>query len=278
MFHILASRLHVEVPNIQKFSWNFSESGHGKSAADGVGATCKRTVDTIVARGGDIDSLESFIDSVQQRCPAITMFMIDDDAINKMTIDIQKDAKNLKSFKGILKIHQIKGKISRCPLGLPHGAGKLIMKSLSFQCQHFNLGVLNYQVTKLHVEDVYTDSESEDETRPAYNSPDSNIITETEISQPCVNFNTDIENAAGPSTISQQQYISGDYVLVKFKVRNTEYRYAAVINQVDNEEGELTVTFMKICDNKFRMDENDISDVSFNQILEKLLVTSPIFG
>ncbi|KAM3955867.1 LOW QUALITY PROTEIN: uncharacterized protein ACR2FA_003957 [Aphomia sociella] len=172
----------------------------------------------------------------------------------------------------------------RCPLGLPHGAGKLIMKRLSCfceECQHFNLGVLNYQVTKLHVEDVYTDSKSEDETRPAYNSPVSNIITETEISQPCVNFNTDIENTAGPSTISQQQYISGDYVLVKFKVKNTEYRYAAVINQVDNEEGELTVTFMKICDNKghmFRMDENDISDVSFNQILEKLLVTSPIFG
>ncbi|KAM3963761.1 LOW QUALITY PROTEIN: uncharacterized protein ACR2FA_002283 [Aphomia sociella] len=181
----------------------------------------------------------------------------------------------------------------RCPLGLPHGAGKLIMKRLSCfceECQHFNLGVLNYQVTKLHVEDVYTDSKSEDETRPAYNSPVSNIITETEISQPCVNLNWAlqysqyqyyIENTAGPSTISQQQYISGDYVLVKFKVKNTEYRYAAVINQVDNEEGELTVTFMKICDNKghmFRMDENDISDISFNQILEKLLSPLPAPG
>ena len=163
------------------------------------------------------------------------------------------------------------------PFGLPQGAEKLTMKSLRCsckeECQHFNLGVINYQVTKLHVEGVCTDLESEDETKSAYNLPDCNITTETEISRRCDNFNTNFENTAGPSTISQQQYNSGDYVLVKFKVRNTEYRYAAVINQVDNEEGELTVTFMKLCDNKghkFRMDENDMSDVSFNQIQEKL--------
>lgn len=135
------------------------------------------------------------------------MFTIDADAINNMSNDIQKDAKSLKSFNGTLKIHQIKGKISRCPLGSPKGAEKLIMKSLSCfceeECQHFNLGVMNYQVTKLHVDDVYTDSESERETRLAHNSPDSNIITENEISRPCDNINTDFENSAGPSTINQ---------------------------------------------------------------------------
>ncbi|KAF5288930.1 hypothetical protein FQA39_LY03809 [Lamprigera yunnana] len=179
------------------------QSGHGKSAADSVGATCKRTADAIVAAtGGDIDSLESFIDSVQKRCPAITMFAIDDDAINTMTNDIQKDAKKNEKF--------------QCC-------------SCKEECQHFNLGVMNYQVTKLHFEDVYTGSESEDETRVAHNSSDSNIIAETEISRPCDNINPDFENTAGPSTISQQQYNSGDYVLVKFTVRKTEYRYAATV-------------------------------------------------
>lgn len=46
-----------------------------------------------------------------------------------------------------------------------------------------------------------------------------------------------------------------------------------LLNKVDDNDGELTVTFMKICDDKghtFRMDEDDISDVSFEQILEKL--------
>lgn len=76
----MASSLHEEVPSVDKFIWNFSESGHGKSAADGVGATCKRTAVAVVAAGGDIDNLESFIDAIQQRCPGITMFMIKDEA------------------------------------------------------------------------------------------------------------------------------------------------------------------------------------------------------
>nr|CAI5824041.1 unnamed protein product [Callosobruchus analis] len=55
MFYILASRLHLEVPNVEKFSWNFSESGHGKGAPDGVGAACKRTADAVVAAGEKIE-------------------------------------------------------------------------------------------------------------------------------------------------------------------------------------------------------------------------------
>lgn len=76
---------------------------------------------------------------------------------------------------------------------------------------------MNYQVTKLHVEDVYIDSESENETRLAHNSPPNSYnITETEISLPCGNINANFENSAGPSTIHQQKYNSGDYVIVKF--------------------------------------------------------------
>ncbi|CAG9577518.1 unnamed protein product [Danaus chrysippus] len=230
MFHILASRLHVEVPNVEKFSWNFSESGHGKSAADGIGATCKRSADAVV---------------------------------------------------GTLKIHQIKGKISRSPLGLPQGTAKLIMKSLSCpceeECQHFNLGVMNYEVAKLHVEDFYTDSDSEDEIPLAQIPRNNDCITQTVLLRPIENTKTDLENTAEPSTSGLQQtyYNSGDYVLVKFTVGNREYRYAAVVNKVDDEDGELTVTFLKICDNKgytFRIDENDMFDVGFDQILEKLPV------
>ncbi|CAG9577524.1 unnamed protein product [Danaus chrysippus] len=285
MFHILASRLHVEVPNVEKFSWNFSESDHGKSAADGIGATCKRSADAVVAAGGDIDSLESFIDSVRQRCPSITLFTVDDDAIKKMAIDILKDAKKLKSFYGTLKIHQIKGKISRSPLGLPQGTAKLIMKSLSCpceeECQHFNLGVMNYEVAKLHVEDFYTDSDSEDEIPLAQIPRNNDCITQTVLLRPIENTKTDLENTAEPSTSGLQQtyYNSGDYVLVKFTVGNREYRYAAVVNKVDDEDGELTVTFLKICDNKgytFRIDENDMFDVGFDQILEKLPVPNLI--
>ncbi|CAH1111424.1 unnamed protein product [Psylliodes chrysocephalus] len=96
---ILASRLHLEVPSVEKFTWNFSETGHSKGAPDGVGATCKRTADAVIAAGDDIDSLKSFVEIIQQRCPGIIIFTIDDEDIQKMTSDVQKYVAK-KSFSG----------------------------------------------------------------------------------------------------------------------------------------------------------------------------------
>ncbi|KAF9422065.1 hypothetical protein HW555_002086 [Spodoptera exigua] len=206
------------------------ESGHGKGAPDRIGATCKKTADAVVATGGDIDSLESFVEAIQQRCSAITLLTIDDKAIQELTDDLQNETVNLKSLS--------------C--------------TCEDECQHFNLGVLEYKnKTKLNVDDIYTDSENEN----IDNLQDPTMETDDDAA------------LAGPSSINQQNYTIGDYVLVKFLVRNTEYCYAAVINKIDMEEGELTVTFLKICDDKghtFRVDENDVSDVSFDQVLKKL--------
>ncbi|KAL3283967.1 hypothetical protein HHI36_018138 [Cryptolaemus montrouzieri] len=120
---------------------------------------------------------------------------------------------------------------------------------------------------------MYTYSKGEDESRPKLDLRDNNnddFIEKYVIAQntPRDKSNTESENMAGPSSI--QQYNVGDYVLDKFPVK---YSYAAIINQIDNEEDEITVTFMKICDDKghtFKIDEIDVSDVSFEQIAEKL--------
>ncbi|KAL3275203.1 hypothetical protein HHI36_019972 [Cryptolaemus montrouzieri] len=83
----------------------------------------------------------------------------------------------------------------------------------------------------------------------------------------------------GLSSVNQQNYTISDYVLVEFLVRNTEYCYAAEINKIDIEKGELTETFLKICYDEghtFRVDEKDVSDVSFNQVLKKL--PSPVIA
>ncbi|CAH1113315.1 unnamed protein product [Psylliodes chrysocephalus] len=70
-----------EVPSVEKFTWNFSETGHGKGAPDWVGTTCKRSADAVIAAGDDIDSLKSFVEIIQQRCPRIIIFTIDDEDI-----------------------------------------------------------------------------------------------------------------------------------------------------------------------------------------------------
>ncbi|KAK4887350.1 hypothetical protein RN001_003621 [Aquatica leii] len=259
--HLLNEQLKLKNEILRLRLQQLQKIGHGKGAPDGIGATCKRTADAVVATGGDIDSMESFVEAIQRRCPAITLFTIDNKAIQELTDDLQNDAVNLKSFNGTLKIHQVKAELLRCPLESAPSAVKVIMKSLSCtcegECQHFNLGVLECKnETELNVDDIYTDSESDNMNNPQDST-----------------MEADDAALAGHSSINQQNYTIGDCVLVKFIARNTEYRYAAVINKIDTEEGELTVTFLKIRDDKdhtFRVDENDVSDVSFDQVLQKL--------
>ncbi|XP_060806067.1 uncharacterized protein LOC132902972 [Amyelois transitella] len=266
MFFVLASRLSKDIPNLQGFSWNYSEAGHGKGAPDGVGATCKRTADAVVAAGGDVDTLEQFVEVIQARCPGIIFHTINDEDIQSITDAIEKTSK-LKSFNGTLKVHQITG-ISTSP-------AVLTMRSLSCfcpnTCQHYKIGTINYnQKMKLRVQDIYTESETS-------SSEDDNALDMFEIepsyaTKPRTDSPVE-EMEAGPSRDNNDKYNCGDYVLVKLQSKHTEYRYVAVINKIDEEDGEFTVTFLKLCDKEgltFKVDEEDVSDIAFEQIIKKL--------
>ncbi|KAK4874579.1 hypothetical protein RN001_013939 [Aquatica leii] len=124
---------------------------------------------------------------------------------------------------------------------------------------------MQYKATRNHnLEDVYTDSECEGESRLNQNLPISESIIDEDISQAvtCDKFNnTEFENIARPNSV--HPYKIADYVLVQFPIGNKEYSYVAIVNQINSEEGEITVTFMKICDDTghtFKVDENDVSN------------------
>lgn len=70
--YIMAIKIPKRLPHVQKFTWNYTESGHGKGAPDGIGATCKRTADAVVAAGGDVENLDKFVEAIKQRCPKIS--------------------------------------------------------------------------------------------------------------------------------------------------------------------------------------------------------------
>uniref|UniRef100_A0A2H1VB94 SFRICE_022941 n=1 Tax=Spodoptera frugiperda TaxID=7108 RepID=A0A2H1VB94_SPOFR len=193
-----------------------------------------------------------------------------------MSADIKNDETNLKSFSGTLKVHRVKGRVSKSPLGFD-------------KCQHFNLGVIHYKIkTKLTVDDIYMESESENE--PICSLTHSNPINT------CVGTNNmktnprddsiEFQDVAGPSSTkshySCEQYKVGDHVLVKFPAKNIEYRYVGIVNQVDDEDAELTVMFMKIRDDKgqmFSIDENDVSGDSGytlgRYMMTQIINTSP---
>lgn len=263
----MATKFSEEIPCIESFTWNYTESGHGKGAPDGIGATCKRTADFVVNSGGDINNIDQFVKVIQERCPGIRCIAIDGKDIQEMVDKIEKESADQKGFKGTLKVHQVAGVYSFI-LGLPKKCKTITMKSLScfcnISCEHNKIGNINYTVKrKWTVEEVFTESEPEDleSVKPELK------LTPNKYPQRSDN------DEAETSGIRHSSYNTGDYVLVKFPTKNVEYRYAAVINDIDEDENELRVTFLKICNQKgqtFRIDEQDISDVSFDQIIQKL--------
>nr|CAI5869416.1 unnamed protein product [Callosobruchus analis] len=84
MFYFLGCKLNEMYPNVTRFTWNYHEAGHGKGAPDGVGATCKRMADDVIARGGDISDIKKFAAVVRERCPSIRVSVIEEEEIDQI--------------------------------------------------------------------------------------------------------------------------------------------------------------------------------------------------
>ncbi|KAL4701922.1 hypothetical protein ACJJTC_018934 [Scirpophaga incertulas] len=85
-------------------TWNYSESGHGKGAPDGVGAIMKRTADRAVYQGQDIKNLDDFINIIDQNLKKVKLRIVSDyDVAEKDLLFPQK----VKSFPGCMKMHQL---------------------------------------------------------------------------------------------------------------------------------------------------------------------------
>jgi len=94
-----------QFPQLQGFVWNYSISGHGKGAADGVGAVLKRTADMKVAQGADIADVSKFYSVLNTSCPGIIVYQVPGEDI----LMAERELKNVHStpFKGIMNVHQI---------------------------------------------------------------------------------------------------------------------------------------------------------------------------
>lgn len=61
----MITQLCKDFPQLDRITWNYSESGHGKGAPDGIGATLKRTADRMVTFGNDIGTSAQFYDYIK---------------------------------------------------------------------------------------------------------------------------------------------------------------------------------------------------------------------
>ncbi|CAH2098872.1 unnamed protein product [Euphydryas editha] len=103
MFYII-SQLQWHFPNLRVVAWNYTESGHGKSSADGVGATIKRTADRIVAQGCDIVDIETLSEKLKANVKGVITDIVQEADILQKDLLIPKE---IREYKGTMKVHQV---------------------------------------------------------------------------------------------------------------------------------------------------------------------------
>lgn len=84
-------------------TWSFSESGHGKSIADGIGGAVKRTLDRHVSYGVDAKDATQIYYILREHFKTTKMYLVDDSQIENYISKIQ----NLKTLSGTLNLHQV---------------------------------------------------------------------------------------------------------------------------------------------------------------------------
>lgn len=102
LYWLIAKYLTKQFPQIKLIVWIFSEAGHGKGEADGVGGVVKRMADRVVTYGGDVDNLEKLVTVLKTRCPSIDIFVISTQSIISMdSLSIPKTTE----VKGTMQMH-----------------------------------------------------------------------------------------------------------------------------------------------------------------------------
>ncbi|GBM33673.1 hypothetical protein AVEN_203708-1 [Araneus ventricosus] len=71
----------------QAGTWSFFESGHGKGAADGIGATLKRCADQVVAHGTDISNAEILFYVLRDQDLKIKLLFVPEEKIGPSVCD-----------------------------------------------------------------------------------------------------------------------------------------------------------------------------------------------
>lgn len=103
IFYLLAKYIPEHFPTISKISWNYSESGHGKGAPDGIGATIKRFSDQAVACNKDVNSFETFVKLIKESNLQVYIDFVTPDEITDVENYLPK---NVPFCKGVMKVHQ----------------------------------------------------------------------------------------------------------------------------------------------------------------------------
>ncbi|XP_071042826.1 uncharacterized protein [Parasteatoda tepidariorum] len=95
----------------KKATWNFSEAGHGKSPADGIGGFIKHYADQAVAHGEDITTTEQFLNVFRKEKVKVTVIEVKEANIHRVESIVPNW---LKAVKNTMLLHQLVWEESKC--------------------------------------------------------------------------------------------------------------------------------------------------------------------
>jgi len=105
--YLMKTLMHQEY-GFQHVTWNYTEAGHGKGPADGIGGVLKRTADEVVNAGNDIPDAATLYHSLQKKT-CVDLYMVTDaDIANIDAIIPTAKTLNALKFPGIMQVHQIR--------------------------------------------------------------------------------------------------------------------------------------------------------------------------
>ncbi|XP_063241124.1 uncharacterized protein LOC134541539 [Bacillus rossius redtenbacheri] len=235
--------------------WNFFASSHGKGAVDGIGGTVKRFVWIgVKAKRIQVATAKDFHDYIDKNLKGITSVYISKEQV----VQTSESSQLYDRWQCVLPIPNIQ---SCHHFRVYDQKNLLIAKTAKSEMEKTSICYVDEDLveccapkTRLHYDDIYTDSETE------HNTEECDIIN------------------ASQSGIEKEDIHSGLFVLVQVstqskRARNeNKYIYVGVCQGEIDDEQDVKIMFLKSCGNGkvFKSNETDVAFVNIKELISKL--------
>ena len=140
MFCLITQYLPQCCIQLEDITYNFSETGHGRSSVDGIGGYLKKFADDQLKYGTDVPDFDSLLSILRSRVKSVCIDCITEEEILKIDAILPN---NLKPFVGTMKVHQYTwNKLqSNCILFNSSSCFDCFDENL---CRNFSMGRIDY--------------------------------------------------------------------------------------------------------------------------------------
>lgn len=261
MFQLTVRYLVPEL-NVNTMYWNFTASGHGKGAPDGVGGCVKRTADTLVAQGKDINNYQKLLKALVENCKNITIFGIANDYS-----DIGEKLKNvnLVPFKGTTAVHQLSWSKTN-ESGLEARRLSCFVCDPGQRCKHYGIGTITVQPQKgILLTYFFIMLIRHSYVKIVLNYFLAYLMEQSKKLQVCDVYSSSDEDTVNENRSVQQEIKISDYVVARVLGLKSEKNYVGLV--LDQKENDYQLQFLKKSGKKFLFPEkDDIAFVKFSYI------------